>query len=252
MNDWFEWNGVNCADFKITVLTQPTIVTASERVSYQSIPGKPSSLTLKEGSNVYDDITLTCFCIIDTPYKLSTGAAGDLIAKISEWLSGDGEVTFAVRPDGFYKARVTNQVSFEQLVKGNLHRGFQIQFRCKPFFNLFTGLQTKTALPGSTSFTNLGNLPSKPLLKIVGTAEGTIMIGDQSVLVDSLSDVSYMMVDCEAMVAYRGTPGSSTDPMIPMGTRIKGDWLEIPTGSSFMSITSGITSVVVTPRWWVK
>ncbi len=89
------------------------------------LPGKPGSLTTLEGDDVYDDLTLTATCFIRDPA---------LIPSIAAWLKGGGTVTFANRPGGFYHARVSNQIPFEKILRGNPHRSFAVNFRCSPPF----------------------------------------------------------------------------------------------------------------------
>lgn len=250
MNDWFEWNGVRCTDYGMHVLSQPSIVTPKERVTYREIPGVPGSLSQLEGDHVYDDITLACVCVIDSPYELVEGTSEDRISKICGWLQGGGNVTFANRPEGFYTGRLANQVSFDKIVRGNPHMTFQVQFRCKPFFRLFSGCVTTTYNSGSVLITNPGNIPSKPLLRITGTGEGSVMIGSSSLIVTDFSGLSYINIDCESEFVYKGELGNPMDPLVPLNTRVIGEWLRVPVEDSFLTITGEIASVVMTPRWW--
>lgn len=251
MIDWFEWNGErSTTDYGVTVLTQPSIIMPSERVEYVEVPGKSGSLTKLQAKQVLDDITPSCVCILDDPYELVNNVSVDRIAKISSWLRGAGRVIFANRPHGYYQARVSSQIPIDKVLRGNPHVSFSIPFRCKPYLYLLEGDETTTISKNTSRLlTNPGNTESKPLLKIVGTSEGTIMCGDLSLFVDDFSGINYIMVDCEARIAYQGTRGDPSDPLVLLNTRISGDWLSIPTGDSFFTVTGGITSVVLTPRW---
>lgn len=149
MNDWFEWNGIRCTEYGMHVLGQPTIISASERVEYADVPGRSGSLTLLEGGNIYDDITLGCTCIIDDPYQKIGGTNVSVISRICGWLTGGGRVTFANRQEGYYEARISNQISFDKIVRGNPHMSFQVQFRFHPFLYLRSGLSKQTVLKGT-------------------------------------------------------------------------------------------------------
>lgn len=240
-DDWFEWNGIRCTNYGMHVLSPPSIVRPTERVEHQTIPGRAGTLTYIEADHVYDDSVLACTCIIDD-------TEDSRIEKICGWLTGSGSIVFATRPSGFYKGRVSNQITFDKVVRGNPHVSFQVQFRCEPFFYLNSGLNTVTVSGSGRSITNLGNVPSQPLLRVTGSGEGTIMCGGVAMLVD-LTGLAYLMIDCEAKIAYKGASGTPGDPLILLGTRVSGDWLTIPTGSPNFSLTGGISSVVVTPRW---
>lgn len=250
MIDWFAWNGKRCTDYGMHVLQQPSIVSPQERVERVEIPGHSGSLTLLEGDNVYDDINLSCSCVIDEPFTSIDGSL-DRISAITGWLRGDGVVTFANRKTGYYKGRIANQISFDKIVRGNPHMSFSVQFQCNPYFNLFSGEtpQIIQGVDGVAQLFNPGNVPSQPLLKIESSNEGTIMCGTSSMLISDLSDIGYMYLDCEAKVAYTGEKGSTTQPIRLTGTRVTGEWLTIPVGHSFFSYSGGIRKVTIIPRW---
>lgn len=260
INDWFEWNGVRCTNYGMHALTMPSFIRPNERMEQVTIPGKAGALTLLEGDEVYDALALSTSCVIDDPYGTDPNHpyATTPIEQICGWLKGAGTVKFANRREGYYKGRIANQISFDQAVRGNPHRLFSVQFQCDPFFYLDSGNTsfTITAESGASSTTQLinnpGNISSMPLLVVSGTGEGTIMCGGSTMIIDFAGDnsaIADIKLDCEAKIAYRGTAGSASDPLILYGTRVTGDWFKIPTGSSYFVISGGITSVVVTPRW---
>lgn len=249
--DWFEWNSTKCTQYGMHVLGQPSIISAAERVSNEEIPGRSGALTLLEGDNIFDDITLAVTCVIDSPYETAEGESVSRIAKICGWLRGNGEIKFANQPDGYYKGRMSSQISFDKIVSGDPHMAFQVQFRCQPFFYLDSG-ETAITIPVADSpkqLTNPGNIPSQPVIKLTGTGEGTIMAGNSTMLINSFEDIEYLMLDCEAKIAYTGIPGDTSDPLKLLGTRVTGEWLTIPVGTSFFTLTGNITSAIVTPRW---
>ncbi len=93
MNDWFSWNGKKCTEYGIHVLEQPPITIPAERATFTNVPGRPGSLTMLEGEDVYDDLILTAQCMISDPSN---------IRSIASYLKGSGKVAFANRPGGFY------------------------------------------------------------------------------------------------------------------------------------------------------
>ena len=251
MNNWFSWNGTSCTTYGMYVLTQPTYQRAKERTSAVKVPGRSGSLTFLEGDCVYDDIVLECECYIPKPFEFIDGVTR--INKISAWLRGEGIIRFANRSDGFFIGRVSNQISFERILRGNENVKFVVQFTCRPFIYLESGLTTYTATQSTNTISrnNPGTIPSEPLLKVYnnGSTGGTIMCGNSTMIIDDISDLSYLYLDCAAKIAYSGEPGNVSDPLILRGTRVTGEWLTIPAGSYFFVITGSLTSVVVTPNW---
>ena len=127
MRDWFEWNGVRSTDLGIRVTELPPITLPAERVSFVDVPGRAGSLAVAEDEDVYEDLLLTATCVVQNMERLD---------EVAAYLKGSGRVSFANREGGFYYARIVNQIPFETILRGNPHRRFAVNFRCKPFFYL--------------------------------------------------------------------------------------------------------------------
>lgn len=192
MMDWFEWNGVRCTEYGIHVLEQPPITVPSERATHTNVPGRPGSLTTLEGEDVYDDMILTATCLIADPSR---------IPEIAAWLKGSGTVTFANRKGGFYYARIANQIEFAKVLRGNPHRSFAVNFRCKPFWYL-SDVEPITLTSSTSIISNPGSVYSEPVITVYGSGEVTLMVGTTIV---ELSDVSgSITIDASLMEAYAG------------------------------------------------
>lgn len=237
---WFTWNGVNAKNYGVQILSLPAIETTPlERTSSVSIPGRSGSLTTTEGDDIYDNLSLSCTCIMEDISK---------IGSFCSWMKGSGKIKFSNKPDGYYKARISNQISFDKVLRGYDLRTFSIQLSCEPFFYLDSG-ETTFTMTANKQVTNLGNIRSLPLIKVTGTGQGSIMCGGSTMLIDDFSNISYIMLDSEAKLAYKGSKGSASDPLTLLNTRVSGDWLTIPTGTNYITISGSITKLEVTPRW---
>lgn len=229
MMDWFEWNGVRSTGYGIHVLEQPPITIPSERATFTNVPGRPGSLTKLEGEDVYDDMILTATCMIDDPGK---------IPAIAAWLKGSGTVTFATRDGGFYYARIVNQIPFDKILRGNPHRSFAVNFRCKPFLYLHdTGTITLTADTGV--ITNPGSVYSEPIITVYGSGEITLMVND-SIL--ELADIAgSITMDSELQEAYSGSTS--------MNACLSGDYLKLKPGYNSYSWSGDVSNIVIEGRW---
>lgn len=235
MNDWFIWNGTRSTDMGVHVLEQPPPTMPNERVTFTNIPGRNGALTTLEGDDVYDDMVLTATCIIDSP---------DRIPEICAWLRGGGTVTFANHEGGFYYARVVNQIPFEKILRGNPHRSFAVNFRCKPFW-YEADVPAKNIQPasGSTSgyvtMSNPGNVPSEPIITVTGTGEITLIV-DMTIV--ELSDVNgEITIDSVLQEAYSG--------ITSMNNCMSGDFPTLPPGNSTISWTGNVTYLTIEPNW---
>ena len=229
MNDWFEWNGVRCTEYGIHVLEQPHLTVPSERATFTDVPGRSGSLTTLEGDDVYDDMVLTATCLIADPER---------ILEIAAWLRGSGRVTFANREGGFYYARVVNQIPFEKVLRGNPHRSFAVNFRCKPFFHLNDSFETLIAHSGDF-ITNPGCVASEPIITLTGNGDITLMVGMQII---ELTDVDGEIIINSVLQEVYNDDGTCNEKM-------EGDFPMLQPGVNAISWDGDVTSVVVSPNW---
>ena len=229
MMDWFEWNGIRCTQYGIHVLEQPPVTIPSERVTFTDVPGRSGSLTQLEGDDVYDDMVLTATCLIADPSR---------IPEIAGWLRGSGTVTFANRQGGFYHARVVNQIPFEKILRGNPHRAFVINFRCKPFWYA-EDVKPITLTQSSTFISNPGSVYAEPVVTINGSGDITLMIG---MSITELSGItSSITLDTPLMEAYSGSTS--------INNCMSGDFPVLQPGTNAISWTGNVTSIVIQPNW---
>ncbi len=228
MNDWFEWNGRRCTEYGIHVTEQPPITIPSERATFTNVPGQSGSLTTLEGDDVYDDLLLTVSCFIADPAR---------IPAIAAWLRGSGTVTFANRQGGFYHARIVNQIPFEKILRGNPHRAFAVNFRCKPFWYQ-AGVQPITLTTSGTFITNPGSVFSEPVITVYGSGEVTLMVG---MTITELEITDNITLDTPLMEAYSGSTS--------MNSRMSGDFPTLLPGQNAVSWTGNVSRVVIQPNW---
>ena len=228
MMDWFEWNGVRCTQYGIHVLEQPSITIPSERVTFTDVPGRSGSLTQLEGDDVYDDMVLTATCLIADPSR---------IPEIAAWLRGSGTVTFANRQGGFYHARVVNQIPFEKILRGNPHRSFAINFRCKPFWYL-SDVKPITLTTSGSFITNPGCVASEPVITVYGSGEITLMVG---MTITELEITDKITLDTPLMEAYSGSTS--------MNSCMSGDFPSLLPGKNAVSWSGNVSRVEIQPNW---
>ena len=228
MNDWFEWNGVKCTNYGIYVTEQPPPTIPEERVTFTNIPGRSGSLTTLEGDYVYEDMVLTATCVISDPAR---------IPEIGAWLRGSGTVTFASRDGGFYYARVTNQIPFDKILRGNPHRTFAVNFRCKPFFYAKNPEAISLTTSG-TFINNPGTIPAEPIITVYGSGEITLMVGST---ITELDITRKIILDTPLLEAYSGSES--------MNHCMSGDFPVLMPGRNAVSWTGDVLEVIIEPNW---
>ena len=228
MRDWFEWNGVRSTDLGIRVTELPPITLPAERVSYVDVPGRAGSLTVLEDEDVYDDLLLTATCVVQNTERLD---------EIAAYLKGSGRVSFANREEGYYHARIVNQIPFETILRGNPHRRFAVNFRCKPLFYLDDS-PTYT-LTKMTFLTNPGAVRAEPVITVYGSGDITLMVG--MTIVELTGVNGSITLDTPRMEAYCGN--------VSANMKVSGEYPMLGTGATAVSWSGNVSKVIVQPNW---
>ncbi len=229
MNDWFEWNGTRCTAYGIHATELPAPTMPTERSTFTNIPGRTGSLVMLEGDAVYDDLILTATCVIADPTR---------IPSICSWLQGGGRVTFANRPGGWYEARVVNQISFDKILRGNPHRSFAVNFRCKPQW-YHAGVSNITVTTSGSTFMNPGTAEAEPIITVNGSGDITLMVGTTII---ELSEVDgSITLNTPLMECYKS--------LTSCNHKMNGDFPVLKPGLCAISWIGSVTSVVIQPNW---
>ena len=229
MNDWFEWNDVRCTEHGIHVLEQPVLMLPNERTTFVDVPGRSGSLTVLEGDAVCDDLVLTAQCMVENLERYE---------EIASYLRGSGRVTFANRPEGYYEARIVNQIPFEKILRGNPHRTFAVNFRCKPFWYAESA-PAITVTQSGTFVTNPGNVYAEPVITVYGSGTITLMVGMS--IADLSGIAGSITLDTPLMEAYSGVTS--------MNSAMSGEFPVLLPGANAISWTGNVSKVVIEPHW---
>ena len=230
MNNYFIWNGTNSIEKGVYVSELPPITMPQERSKQITIPGRPGSLTTVEGDDVYDDLTLTATCWVRDPA---------LIPSITAWLKGGGMVTFANRPGGFYHARISNQIPFEKILRGNPHRSFAVNFRCSPPFWYVSSPDEVTISNGSAVVVNPGSVYSEPIIHVYGSGDATLIINDTFVELEGIEDS--ITLNSVIQEAYQGET--------LLNEKMEGEFPVLKPGNNLISYTGDVSRIVIAPNW---
>ena len=232
MKDYITWKGINSRTVGITVTELPEIILPEERVTFTDIPDLSGSLAQTEGVDVYKDITLAVKCYCPNPTTTA-------VAAISAYFRGSGRLELPNRPDGYYEARVVNQIAFAKILRGNAPRTFTVNFRCKPFLYLYYGEIEQTVSSGDF-LQNPTGIQSKPLITITGSGDITLLVGMQIIQLSGIE--GGIILDSELQEAY-------WDNSLKNGC-MTGEFPVLGESSTAISWTGGtVAQVTVIPRW---
>ncbi len=210
----------------------PEIILPEESVTFTDIPGLSGSLAQTEGADVYKDITLAvkCYCPDPTPMA---------VMAIAAFFRGSDRLELPNRPDGYYEARVVNQIPFAKILRGNAPRSFTVNFRCKPFLHLYNG-EIEQAFSSGDFLINPTGVQAKPLITITGSGDITLLVGTQIIELHGIE--GGIILDSELQEAYWNDTLKNSC--------MTGEFPLLGGGNVAISWTGGtVTQVTVVPRW---
>ena len=238
---WFEWNGITSGAMGVEVLRLPDRTRAGVRGESLNVPGRSGTLFVPEGTAVapaLEESVLLCDCYL--PYE----QGGDVAAleEIRAWLTGDGVWRQSDAPDGAFRARITDALSFQAWVPGFEDRIFGITLYAEPWEYMHPAAPDK-ALTAAGSIRNPWTAASAPRIKLEGSGAITLTVGAYEM---SFSGVSGgLIIDSERMDIY-ALDGTTLRNDLAL------DMAEFPLlapGENAVSWTGTVSKVTITPRW---
>lgn len=230
---WFIWNGKNSlSDYGLWIRKMPKHTRAKERHEEIVIPGRPGSLILPEGDDVYDayrdEITVSCKNNID-------------IDRVKEWLRGSGELILSDDINKARVARIVNEVRFDRDDKEKLFIG-TIPFLFQPFRKSVYPQRDRVTITTTPDYVyNNGDVISYPIVSITGSGDNTITIAGNAMTFANLSGT--VVVDCGAqMITKNGNVWTKA---------VTGNFWILPPGRCNVSQTGNATIKIDPEMRWL-
>ena len=240
----FTFGTVNSADFGIYIGGEGTFNAPERRGEMITIPGKNGALFLDEGAFENIELTYPAFNYEEDLATFRTKLAGLRNALCSQ--IGYQRLTDTFHPDEYRLAVFKSGLDVSP-IKHNTASEFNITFDCKPQRWLVSG-ETDQTFTSSGSITNPTLFDAKPMLAVTGS--GILTLGTQTMtIVARASSSSVLYIDCESQEAWE-VSGSGK---VSRNDYIQNAGEEFPVlsaGANTVTLGSGITRVVITPRWW--
>ena len=199
-----------------------------------TIPGRNGAIlsTEKRLNNI--EVTYPAFMYSDFKNNM-TSLKSFLLAQI-----GYQKLIDSYYPDQYrmaYYAGGMDVDAWPTLVAGK----FDLTFNCKPQRFLASG-DTQQNFYASGTITNPTAFDSQPRFRIYGT--GSVTVNGVTMTISAADE--YTTVDCESMEAYKGSTSKNS-----FLTLSGVDFPVLSPGDNTITLGSGITRVIVVPRWWV-
>ncbi len=235
--NYFTYNGVSSLDMGLRIESKNVFSTPQYEKKFQSIPGRDGDLIIPNGRYQNVQITYSVFLPAKTLPELQ-----EKLTAVKAWLYTEPDRYHELRDtydaDCFRRAVINTQLDIEdQLNKIGV---FTVSFSCLPFKYLDSGTVPIRITASPYALTNPTAFPAKPYIKVSGTGEGRLAIGQEHW---DLTDIDrYIEIDSEQMNFYKGAE--------PRNDRVTGDGFPIlHPGVNSVSFAGDFTSVTIEPRW---
>lgn len=217
------------------IASTPKIIRATRKMTARQIAG--SNREVIEMEKAWE-----CY---EQPYSLFLGDGTEdsvqpLVDAVAVVLYQDGWKVLLDDYEPDYYRLAYYQGGFEVDNRYTRLGRFDIVFRCRPERFLIAG-DAPVNVPSGESINNPTAFEAKPLIRITGSGNGTLTVNDTTMSFTDILD--YLVIDCETMNVYR-QEGENRNSLMT------GDFPVLTPGENIVAFTGGISSAIITPKWW--
>lgn len=232
MRNFFVFGGTASTDYN-TWIAQSNAFDAPERdVEKIEVPGRNGDLHFDNGR--FKNFTLKVTAYTQSEFVKNVDGLRNWLASQKGYQRYEENLC----PDEYRLARFSD--AFEVEASDRSGGYYELTFDCKPQRFLKPG-EAATELTSSGAISNPTNFPAHPLVRVYGT--GVLGIGSQTITINK--NDTYIDLDCDIEDAFTGTTNQNGNI-----TLNSGDFFTLDSGENGVSLGSGITKVLITPRWW--
>ena len=229
------FNGISSQDLHIQVQTEPDYDFPEKDYEVTHVPGRNGDIVIDQGS----------WQNVSRKYNLAMDAVKisytEVASKLVQWLhsaSGYARLEDSYEPDFYRMAMYKDSGSISNIY--NKAGQIEVEFTCKPQ-RYFKSGEVADIFTTSTEYRNPTDFPAKPLIKIHGSGSGTVGIGMYTVTINDILDG--MIVDSEQQDTYKDQTNCNSRVSIA-------EYPKLASGNNAISISGGVTSIEIIPRWW--
>lgn len=233
MRNYLVFDGGDSRDFGVYISGQGTFSSPVRSYDIRSVPGRNGDLVGSEKRLENMEITYPAFIYRNFRENLRA-FRGFLLSHVGYFRLED-----TYHPDEYRMALYAGGMDPDVLNRNQAGQ-FEITFNVKPQRFLKMG-EREVTLSATGDIYNPTAFDARPLLRIYGAGE--VGIGSDTITISS-ADV-YTDIDCDIMECFKGT--ANRNAYVSLSGN---DFPTLKPGQNNISLGSGISRVVITPRWW--
>lgn len=231
--EYFIWQGASCRAYDITMLSFPSRTSPAIYGTSTAISGRNGDLWSSDNTKQTYELSVSC------------SARQSKLNAAVHWLKGSGELIFSSSPNEAIKARIAEAIQIQR--KSNDRDPlceFEVKFTCQPFLYVRPAAANITITSSNTAVTNPCTAASAPVIKIAGSGDFDVMIGQQIVTLTGVSGGG-IILNSELLDAF------TYDGSELANDKMTGDFFMLNPGTQYVawSPAASVTSIVITPNW---
>lgn len=238
--NYFVYKGIRSCDLGLRIEKKDVFSAPQYSMEFLSIPGRDGDLLAGGGRLPNVQVTYTVFVVSKSMTELY-----DRLALVKNWLYTDldsyHELSDTYDTQCYRHGVFSGKLDIDEQM--NRIGVFTITFSCKPFRRTIEG-DTPIALYKDSTIKNPFPFTSKPLIRIVGTGEGSLSLSTPNhTAIWTFTDINgYLDIDSEQMNFYKDAT--------PMNDTVSGSGFPLLySGDNGVAFSGDITEVHITPRW---
>lgn len=233
MINYLVYDGVNLKDFGVFISGTEVFNAAPRSVDTVVVPGRNGTLTID--NNRFENVEITYPAFIYNSFRANIVGLRNFLLQSSAYR----RLEDTYNPEIFMMAKYISGLSVSPTER-RLEGEFDLVFDRMPQRYLKTGEEPQEFTADGV-ITNPTNFEAKPVMRVYGT--GTLGVGSETLTITT--NPGYIDIDCEMMDAYYGA--TNCNGYITLSS---GNFPVLKPGDNGITL-SGITSVIITPRWWI-
>lgn len=235
------FNGHASTEAGIEVMTPPGYTFPERDYEVTHVPGRNGDIILDKGSykNIEKSYNVNIFSK-NEPYPV-------IARKLVNWLhSGSGycRLEDSYDPDFYMLGMYMENGSLNNILQVGVRT--TVKFNCKPQRFYKTG-DNPVTFTESGSLINPSIYEALPIIKVFGSGNITFTINGYSVNlanVTSVTDSNPIIVNSEIQDVYQGTTNKNSIATFAYG------FPKLGAGVNTITLGSGVTKLIITPKWW--
>lgn len=231
--EYFLFKGISCKDYGIKMLSFPSRTSPAVFGTSTDVSGRDGDLWTSDNTRKTYELSVRC------------SVRQSKLAAAINWLQGSGEFVFSSALTEAIRCRISDTTGFQRVTNDRdpLYT-FEVKFTCQPFVYIRPAADDIVITASNTAVINPYTAASAPVIKIAGSGDFDVMIGQQIVSLTGVTGGG-IILNTELLDAF------TYDGAELANEHMTGDFFVLYPGTQYVawSPAANVSSITITPNW---